>query len=135
MKNTSKIEQKDWSEFKGRTGKDSVFSNKKEKNILDCIEIICKEQKIEMPEIIFEPVDNGGVKITHILHYVYSVHLDLNKVGDLTTAVLQSLAHVILIRKFKDAGNGARFSKLWNKLSDEYMYSDIDRKLNGYGTK
>jgi len=99
--------------------------------ILKFIDAVCKNEKIDKFNVKFTNVAKGGAMV----HYyskqkeLESMSLDIDRITDLTFAILHELAHVILIRNSGDGGHGAKFKKIFNYLNDKYMYSEYESIL------
>lgn len=104
------------------------MNNKKRKlkeQMLEFHQAVCKEIGQEPAKVIFTPLHKGIACVTYNKSIVRDIRVDLDKVDDPEATILHELAHVILIRQRGMGTHTASFRKVFNKLCQEFMYSDL----------
>lgn len=99
-------------------------------DIVGLYKAICKEEGLKPLPVKFGKVGKGGAMITYYKNSFKPTHItfDKSRVGDIEFALYHEMAHQICLEKYKYPGHGAKFTKVFNRVNDTYMYSDLAGK-------
>lgn len=98
--------------------------------ILNYFNELCKVEKIEPVKVEFRPVGKGGACVCFTAGKIPTkVCFDLNRMLDPEVAIYHELAHIVRLRKAKDAGHGKAFQNAFVALNDKYMYSKLSQRF------